>query len=196
RTVGDPHRRAVEDVAISSSVGARAHRHDIRTGIRLRHCKRAHVLARRELREIALLLLRRAVAMDLVNAEVGMRAVRKADGRRAARDFLHGDAVREVTEPCPAVFLGDGDAEDAVLAEREVESPPGIRDHAPPPCTLDRTPRCSTAIRCRMFDIRYRMVSSDGMARASQVKQEKPVRLDADAWIAAAFDALAEGGID
>src|SRR5437763_13292034 len=34
------------------------------------------------------------------------------------------------------------------------------------------------------------------MARASQVKQEKPARLDAEAWIAAAFDALAEGGID
>src|SRR3954462_3843071 len=34
------------------------------------------------------------------------------------------------------------------------------------------------------------------MARASQVKQEKPARLDAEAWIAAAFDALAEGGVD
>jgi AcrR family transcriptional regulator len=40
------------------------------------------------------------------------------------------------------------------------------------------------------------MASSDGMARASRAKQEKPARLDAEAWIAAAFDALAEGGID
>ena len=34
------------------------------------------------------------------------------------------------------------------------------------------------------------------MAQASRARQEKPARLDADAWIAAAFDALAESGID
>src|SRR6478609_2382988 len=34
------------------------------------------------------------------------------------------------------------------------------------------------------------------MAHASRAKQEKPTRLDAEAWIAAAFDALAAGGID
>ena len=34
------------------------------------------------------------------------------------------------------------------------------------------------------------------MAQASRAKQEKVARLDAEAWIAAAFDALAEGGID
>jgi AcrR family transcriptional regulator len=34
------------------------------------------------------------------------------------------------------------------------------------------------------------------MAQASRAKQEKAARLDADAWIAAAFDALAEGGTD
>src|SRR6478609_8396593 len=33
------------------------------------------------------------------------------------------------------------------------------------------------------------------MAHASRAKQEKPARLDAAAWISAAFDALAEGGI-
>ena len=34
------------------------------------------------------------------------------------------------------------------------------------------------------------------MAQSSRAKQEKVARLDAEAWIAAAFDALAEGGID
>jgi AcrR family transcriptional regulator len=34
------------------------------------------------------------------------------------------------------------------------------------------------------------------MAQMSRAKQEKPTRLDAEAWIAAAFDALAAGGID
>src|SRR5438552_6826315 len=40
------------------------------------------------------------------------------------------------------------------------------------------------------------MVSSGTMAQMSRAKQEKPARLDAEAWIAAAFDALAAGGID
>src|SRR5262245_66201756 len=47
-----------------------------------------------------------------------------------------------------------------------------------------------------MFDIRYRMVSSAGMAQASRAKQGNSARLDADAWIAAAFEALAAGGVD
>src|SRR5256886_10621558 len=48
-----------------------------------------------------------------------------------------------------------------------------------------------------MFDIRNRMVSSERMVRPVRVKpKEKPVRLDSQTWIAAAFDALAEGGID
>ncbi|MEJ0076372.1 MAG: TetR family transcriptional regulator [Alphaproteobacteria bacterium] len=34
------------------------------------------------------------------------------------------------------------------------------------------------------------------MARSSQAKQERPARLDAEAWVTAAFDALAEGGVD
>ena len=34
------------------------------------------------------------------------------------------------------------------------------------------------------------------MARGAQAKQEKPARLDAEAWVARAFDALAEGGVD
>ena len=34
------------------------------------------------------------------------------------------------------------------------------------------------------------------MARGPRRRQEKPPRLDANAWIAAAFDALAEGGVD
>jgi AcrR family transcriptional regulator len=42
-----------------------------------------------------------------------------------------------------------------------------------------------------------RMVSSERMPRPTRLKiKERPARLDADAWIAAAFDALAEGGID
>src|ERR1051325_671237 len=34
------------------------------------------------------------------------------------------------------------------------------------------------------------------MKRGSRAKQEKPARLDAEAWVTSAFDALAEGGVD
>src|SRR5438105_3790802 len=48
-----------------------------------------------------------------------------------------------------------------------------------------------------MFDIRCRMVSSDAMPRPARSKpREKVVRLDAASWIAAGFDALADGGTD
>src|SRR5262245_37612778 len=41
------------------------------------------------------------------------------------------------------------------------------------------------------------MVSSGAMPRAARLRaKDKPARLDADAWIAAAFEALAAGGID
>src|SRR5215470_2553998 len=41
------------------------------------------------------------------------------------------------------------------------------------------------------------MVSSGAMPRPARLKiKDKPVRLDSDAWIAAAFEALAAGGID
>ena len=63
-----------------------------------------------------------------------------------------------------------------------------------PPRTNRRNP---PSIRYRMFDIRYRMVSSGRMARGVRERnRNKAARLDAAAWIAAAFDALAEGGID
>src|SRR5689334_10739231 len=41
------------------------------------------------------------------------------------------------------------------------------------------------------------MVSSEAMLRPARSKpKDKVIRLDAEAWVTAAFDALAEGGID
>src|SRR5690348_17007444 len=44
------------------------------------------------------------------------------------------------------------------------------------------------------------MVSSEPMPRPARTKpkdqKDKVIRLDAEAWIAAAFDALADGGVD
>src|SRR5262249_25100801 len=47
---------------------------------------------------------------DLVDTEIGMGAVRQADRRRTARDFLHGHAMGKVPEAGTAVFFLDRDA--------------------------------------------------------------------------------------
>ena len=65
----------------------RAHRHDIAAGARLRHGQRAHLRAREQLGQILGLLRLGAVPCDLVDAEIGVRAVREADGGRGARDL-------------------------------------------------------------------------------------------------------------
>src|SRR5262245_40657419 len=75
------------------------------------------MLARDQLAEITTLLLVAAVAADLVDAEVGMRAVGQPDRSGSARDLLHGDAVLEIAEPRPAPFFLHRDAVHAELTE-------------------------------------------------------------------------------
>jgi hypothetical protein len=70
RTVGDPHFRAIEDIAVALAFRAGGHRHDIRAGVRLRHRQPPDMLARDELGQIARFLRVVAVADDLVDAEV------------------------------------------------------------------------------------------------------------------------------
>ena len=115
RAVGDPELRAVEDVAVALLVGAGAHRDHVGAGAGLRHGERADMLAGNQLRQVFAALGVGAVPPDLVDAEIGMRAVGQADRGRAARDFLHRHAMGEIAEPGAAVFLLDGDA---VQAER------------------------------------------------------------------------------
>jgi hypothetical protein len=62
-----------------------------------------------------------AVLAQLVDAQIRMRAIRQADRRTGARDFLHRHDMREITEIAAAVFLLDGQAEDAELAELRPE---------------------------------------------------------------------------
>src|SRR4051794_4535198 len=78
------------------------------------------MLARNQFGQIFALLRVAAVAADLVDAEVGMRAVGKADCGRGARNLLDGDAVLEIAEPDAAIFLLD---RDPVQAERADPGP-------------------------------------------------------------------------
>ena len=115
--VGDPHLAAVQDVAVALAFGPRRHRDDVRARARLAHGERADMLARDELRQIAPLLRRRAVAADLVDAQVRVRAVRESDRGRAAAHLLHRHDMREIAHAGAAQFLLDGDAEQADGAE-------------------------------------------------------------------------------
>ncbi len=121
RAVGDPHLRAVEDVAVALLHGVELHRDDVRAGIRLRHGERAEMFAGHQLGEIAALLFVRAPAPHLVDAEVGVRAVGQAHRGGGAADLLHRDDVLEIAEARAAPFFFDGDAEEAQLAHPRPE---------------------------------------------------------------------------
>ena len=73
------------------------------------------MLAGDELRQIARLLLVIAVAHDLVDAEVRMRAVRQPDRAGGARHFLHRHAMLEIAQAEPPIFLRRGDPVQAEL---------------------------------------------------------------------------------
>ena len=75
------------------------------------------MLAGDELRQVLALLRLVAVAADLIHAQVGVGAVGQADRRRGAADLLHRDDVGEIAHAGAAVFLFDGDAEQAEVAE-------------------------------------------------------------------------------
>ncbi len=115
--VGDPHLAAGEDIAITLLLGARRHRHDIGAGAHLAHGERADMLARDELRQIAALLRGRAVAADLVHAQVRVRAIGETDRGRAAAHLFHRHDMREIAHAGAAQLLLDGDAEQADRAE-------------------------------------------------------------------------------
>src|SRR6266702_8868970 len=73
------------------------------------------MLAGDQLRQIFPLLQLVAVAADLVDAEVGMRAVGQADRSRRPRNLLDRDAMLEIAKAGSAIFLFH---RDAVQAER------------------------------------------------------------------------------
>src|SRR5690606_25824620 len=117
RTVRDPHLVAVDDVTVALLLGPDAHGDDIGTRARLRHGERADMLARNELRQIFALLRLRTPAAELVDAEIGVRAIGKTNARGAAADFLHGNDMLKIAEPGAAELLLHGDAEKPETAE-------------------------------------------------------------------------------
>ncbi|MND90607.1 hypothetical protein D3C80_826940 [compost metagenome] len=74
-----------------------------------------------EFRQISVLLLLRSPAVDLVDAEVGMGAIGKADGSRSPAYFLHRHAMGEITHVGTAELFRNGDAVQAELTHLRPE---------------------------------------------------------------------------
>ena len=74
------------------------------------------MLAADELGQVLGALLGRAIALDLVDAEVAVCAVRQAHGSGRPRDFFHRNHVGQVAHVGAAIFLAHGDAQHAQIA--------------------------------------------------------------------------------
>jgi len=79
-------------------------------GARLAHGQGADVFARDQLGQIAAFLRLRAVAPNLIDAQIRVRAVAETHGGGGTAHLLHGHAVFQVTHTGAAEFLLDGDA--------------------------------------------------------------------------------------
>ncbi|MND89218.1 hypothetical protein D3C80_812680 [compost metagenome] len=119
--IGDPHLRAVQEIAVALAFGLQPHRHDIRPGFGLAHRERTDMFAGNQLRKISALLIFRSPAVNLIDAEVGMRTVGKADGSGSPAYLLHRHAMGEIAHVSTAVLFRNGDAVQAEFAHLRPE---------------------------------------------------------------------------
>ena len=108
--VGDPHLGAVQYETVALPVRSQSHTDDIRPGTRFAHREGADMFTADQPGEVAPFLLFAGIAVNLVDAEIGMSAVGKGNGRRGAADLLDGHDMLQIRHPGTAVFFGNGDA--------------------------------------------------------------------------------------
>ncbi|MNO81649.1 hypothetical protein D3C76_728990 [compost metagenome] len=75
------------------------------------------MLAADQLGQVFGFLLVGAIAVDLVDAQVGVGTVGEGDRGRAAADFFHGHHVGQVAQAGAAVFFRYGNAQQAHVTE-------------------------------------------------------------------------------
>ena len=105
RRVGDPELGSVEHIAIAALLRAQLHADDIRARARFAHRQRADMLAADQLRQNLALLPGRRPTANLVDAEIGVRAVAQADGAARPAHFFHRHDVFEIAEPQAAILF-------------------------------------------------------------------------------------------
>src|SRR6185312_10864787 len=81
------------------------------------------MLARDQFGEETLLLLVTAVSTDLIDAEIGVRAVAQSHRRRRAAYLFDGNDMFEIAEPCSAIFFLGRDAVQAQVAHSRPQLP-------------------------------------------------------------------------
>ncbi len=101
--IGDPEFGAVEQIAALHRIRLQLHRNDIAARSRLAHRQRSDMLAADQAGEVFGLLLRVAPARDLIDAQIGMRAVGQAERSAGAAHFFDSDSVFEIAQPGTAV---------------------------------------------------------------------------------------------
>ena len=114
--VGDEDLGAVEHVVVALVHRGGGGAAGIAARARLGQPEPAQHLARREQRDVALLLLLGAELHDRRGAEVGVRADGEGMTRVHLGHLVDGDVVGELVHPRPAQLLAPGHAEEAELA--------------------------------------------------------------------------------
>ena len=114
--VGDPHLAAIEQVVATLVFGLELHAEHVAAGARLAHGQCADVLTADEPGQVLLALLGRAVSLNLVHTQVAVGTIAQANRGAGARDFFHGNHVRQVTHVGAAVFFAHCDAQQAQRA--------------------------------------------------------------------------------
>lgn len=108
---------------IAIVLGGKPHADNIGACSRLAHGQCAHVLAADEGGQITRLLIRGAVAVDLVDAEVGVGAVGEADRGAGATHLLHHQHVGQITEAHAVILFRHSNAVQPEFAHLGPEIP-------------------------------------------------------------------------
>ena len=114
--IRDPGFRAIESVAARDGLGARAHAARVGPGVRFREAESADPLATREPGKVALAKGVVAIGEDRVHDERRLYRKHRAIAGVDAFEFASDQAIADVGGPKTAVFLRDGQSEQAHLS--------------------------------------------------------------------------------
>ena len=116
RPVGDPEFGAVQNETVIALFGPQLHADNVGARARLGHRQCADMFAADQTGQIFRLLLGRRVALDLVDAQIGMGAIAERDGGTGPGDFLDRHNMGQIAHARSAIFLRDRDAKEAEFA--------------------------------------------------------------------------------
>ena len=75
------------------------------------------MFAAHQFRQVSCLLFGSTIALKLIDAKIGMRAIRQRNRCRGPADFFHRDHMLKITKPGAAVLFGNGHAQQAKITE-------------------------------------------------------------------------------